>query len=317
MPAVVRGPQVLDAAGGVPRLLGPPPDAGGGRGEADPGATGDGVADEVPARAEPQPYGGIGDQVREAFGGDQAAVHVLAGVAGFVLDEEVAGGRVDPVGADDEVGAPGGAVLEPEHRLVAVLLDAHAPQAEAQGAGGELGEQDLVQVRAVDGVVRGTVPLLALLAERGAGEESAVVPAAQFDRAGPYGDRAQAALDAEAVQQPGGVGGDLEAGADLAQVAGLFVHVAGQARAGEPECEGQTSDPRPHDSDAWLLFHSHLTRGLRAPAGPPRCARGSAGAAGAPGPGPRTWRVRRRGAVAGVRCRRAAGGRRAVRRPAG
>ena len=42
----------------------------------------------------------------------------------------------------------------------------------------------------------------------------------------------------------------------------------GQARAGEPQCEGQTSDPRPHDSDAWLLFHSHLTRGLRGPAGP-------------------------------------------------
>jgi hypothetical protein len=93
---------------------------------------------EVAAGPDPRLRADLEIEVRDALGRDQAAIGDAAGEARRLLAEQCgAHGRVDPVGADEDVGRDARAALEPGRDAIARVLEADQPVTEMNAVGGE------------------------------------------------------------------------------------------------------------------------------------------------------------------------------------
>ncbi|MNQ09637.1 hypothetical protein D3C85_224540 [compost metagenome] len=110
-------------------------------------------------------------------------------------------------------------------------------------------EQQRVQVGAVHAAVRRAVALLHGIAQRHAGQFGAAAGAVDHQRLGARRDGREAAAEVELLKAAGGVGAELHAGADFAEVGGLFEDVGAVMGAGQRQRRGQPSDPAPGDED--------------------------------------------------------------------
>ena len=115
----------------------------------------------------------------QALGGHQPAVGGAAGEDGVLRPEQhLADGRVDAVGADEEVDLDRRAVLEARLDAVAVVGERGEPVADVQALGRERADERAQQVGAVHLVVREAEGLDDGIAQVGAQQRPPVVPAA-------------------------------------------------------------------------------------------------------------------------------------------
>ena len=154
MPALEGGDRVGRVAGVGPRLARPAvllDD----RHEVDEPPALDVVVHEVGLGAHPDLGGHLEVEVAQALGRHQPAIRGAAGEDGVLRAEQhLADGRVDAVGADQEVDLDRRAVRERRLDAVAVVDEAGEPVADVQALGRERADERAQQVGAVHLVVR-------------------------------------------------------------------------------------------------------------------------------------------------------------------
>jgi hypothetical protein len=207
------------------------------------------VLDEVAARADVDDDVGLGDVVlADLLDRDGAPVGDVGGVDRLVADQALAGGRVQPVGRDDQ--APGvlGAVGQGRRgAALGVLIEGDVLAGAQVDAGPPAGPQEeAVQVGAVhDQVGRAVAALQVLEVEAG---QHRPVEGVLHDHAGrqhaePLGLVEQAVV----VEDAGAVGGELEAGPDLGELGRALEHPHPEALAGQRERGREAADAAADD----------------------------------------------------------------------
>ena len=137
------------------------------------------VVDEVGVRAHPDLRGHLEVEVAQALGRHQPAVGGAAGEDGVLRPEQhLADGRVDAVGADEEVDLGRRAVREGRLDAVAVVDEAGELVSDVQALGREGAGEGAEQVGAVHLVVGEAEGVDDGIAQVGAQQRASVVPAA-------------------------------------------------------------------------------------------------------------------------------------------
>jgi len=129
---------------------------------------------------------------------------------------------VDASGANNEVSVGGKAVVEFHFDFFGVLDETDASVIEMKHAVRQRGGEDFEQVGAVKVVIRCAEVLFAKVGQALTGEEAAIVPPMDFNRERAHCDSAKRVGETEPMQDAVGVGANLDAGADLAQLGRLF-----------------------------------------------------------------------------------------------
>ena len=219
------------------------------------------VLHEVALGAHPHDHGlhvpGVGD-LRDR---QRAAVGHVLGADGLVVGELRADHGPDPVRGDDRVRLEDPAVVggRPGHGAPVDLhvLGLRDPDVVVQGHAelGALLHEQAVQVRAVGHDVGGAVALVVLagdvlpeqlLAREGVAEDD--VPGGHAGLDGPVEHPPLA-------QQAGGVGGHLQAGADLPELGGLLHELDLRAEPAQGEGVAEAADAASDDEDLGVLCH--------------------------------------------------------------
>src|SRR5262249_10650313 len=150
--------------------------------------TRDEVLHEVPAGADPRLRADLEPEVGDALDRHQAAIGHAAGEARRLLTEErSAYGRMDAVGADQDVAGNSGVVLEPGLDAVALVGEADNAVAQMDASCRKPGGDDREQVRTVNGEMRRAIELLTERVERRPLERAAVLPAPLVGADRPHG----------------------------------------------------------------------------------------------------------------------------------
>src|SRR5947209_2537307 len=178
MPAVIFGQRVLGPAFGQPGFLGRLR----GAADADPieGLTGvDIILDDTEVLPDPDADDAAEIEMRYAFGRHQAAPSHVASVARQLLAEQLrTHGRVDSVGADQNIASRNRSIGELQRDTVSILIDALDTRAQTDALFAEPAQQNVEQLRAVGGIIGRAEMRLRLLPERRVVETFAAVPAA-------------------------------------------------------------------------------------------------------------------------------------------
>jgi hypothetical protein len=106
--------------------------------------------------------------------------------------------------------------------LIVVLDETNASMIEMKHIIWQRGDEDLEQVGAMKMVVRRAEVLFAKVGQGLTGEEAAIVPSMDLNRERTHSDSAKRVGEAEPMQDAVGVGANLNAGADLAELGRLF-----------------------------------------------------------------------------------------------
>ena len=197
-----------------------------------------------------------GGEVAELLRGDDAAMPDIARVDRQLGPEQrLAHHRVDPVGADHDIGLGPAAVLEFERDPGAPLLQADQPPAELDGSGGDVAGQDLVEVAAVDdhvaGAERGLAGIAHVVAEHGlAGVELAADPVFR-----PEPDLEKLLFDAGGAQHLHRVGAEIDSGAKPLERGRLLVDPHAKAALFQEGRGDQPAEPRA--DDRYLPIRAH------------------------------------------------------------
>ena len=145
----------------------------------------------------------------------------IACVAGQFLPEKLpAHRRVDAVGADQYVARELCAVRQPDGDLVRGLRESLDARIEPEAFISDPTEQNVEQIGAVGVIVRRAELCLRTCAQRGIIEAVAIIPGAIVTSL--HADARQGLVESERAQDAGGVGAELDAGADLAERFGLL-----------------------------------------------------------------------------------------------
>jgi hypothetical protein len=205
---------------------------------------------EVGLGAHPDLRRDLDVEVRQPLGRDQPAVGGASGEGGVLRPEQqFADGRVDPVGADQEVDLDRRAVLERRSDPVAVLGQAEEPMAGVQALGRERAGERAEQVGAVHLVVREAEGPDDGVAQVGAQQRAPVVPAALVPGERAHAHPRQVLGEAQAMQDPRGVGADLDPGADLADGRRALVDVHVEAGLQQRQRRRDPADAATDDRD--------------------------------------------------------------------
>ena len=129
---------------------------------------------------------------------------------------------MDAVGADQHMAVQIVAVLDVHGDAVVVLGEAGAMHPETHRLGGQGVGENLDQVGAVNVVQRRPPAAGAFFAQRGHPQQLAVADITHIERTGDHRLRRHRLLQAQLTQHHRAVGGDLDAGADLGELRGLF-----------------------------------------------------------------------------------------------
>src|SRR5882757_2233940 len=156
-------------------------------------------------------------EMRDAFGGREPPVGDLPREPRLFLAEQAfANQGVDSVGSDQEIAALGRAILEAGGHAAFVLLDIEQASSKLDLLATERIRQKSDQVSPVEMVVGRPVTVLDRVTQFFAPQDTAVLPATKHDRGRANGGPRHRLAKAVAGQQPGGVGADLNARANLA-----------------------------------------------------------------------------------------------------
>jgi hypothetical protein len=274
VPARESRAQVGDVAVGRPRLE--TPVAGRhDRHHVDQLVGSDRVVHEVAPGPDPQRLHRAQRHLRRAVGRHQATERAQAREARIDgCRDRALHGRVDAVGADHHVGRDLGAfaraALQRERDPVGVLRHADAAPVEAELLAGQCLLQQARQIGAVRHVAMRAVQALARLAHGLHEQHAAVLPAPELPGGlQPHRELRQALRQSELVERAHHVRRHHDAGADLAQLAGLLVDhrveagLAQEQRGSEPaEAGADDGDARLHRTSAGR-FGSKVQPGIR------------------------------------------------------
>ena len=202
MPALERGERVRDLAAIRPRLARPAVllhD----RHEVDETLALDEVADEVRARAHPHLRRHVELEDAELLGRHQAAVgNTAREVRRLGAEQHLARGRVDPIGADEEVHVRPGPVGEGRIHAAIALGEPDQAVADVDAVGRHRAEEGGHEVRSMRLVMRKAEGFDHPFAEWGTEKRSAVVPSALMPGERLDTHRGQLVGEAEPVQDP-------------------------------------------------------------------------------------------------------------------
>ena len=198
--------------------------AGGHRGENAVQVLGaDPVGDQGAAGTEPVVAALIQIDAFQLLGGNQRPPHQDVGEVHVVLAEQLlADHRVDAVGGDQHMAVQVVAVFHMHGDAVVVLGEAGAVHPEPHRLGGQGVGENLDQVGAVDVVQRRAPALRAFLAQRRHVQQLAVADITHVERLRDHRLGRHGLLQTELAQHHRTVAGDLDAGADLGKLRGLF-----------------------------------------------------------------------------------------------
>jgi hypothetical protein len=227
------------------------------------------VVHEVAVRACPQ-AGGVPLQVgREVLAVDDGAIDHVAGDARRVAHELLAHDRLHAVGTDERHAAVRLAALVEHRDAGGVLLDALDPrgreEADAAGLLRAL-EKAQVHVGAVDHGVGVAEAGAEGLAGGDAADEALVDGVVHHHRLGIDSAGAGALAHAQRIEGGEGVGTELDAGADLADLGRLLEHVDVEAAAHQRQRGGQAADAaagHEHGRESGGGWHRGLLRERR------------------------------------------------------
>src|SRR5262249_3071068 len=197
----------------------------------------DEVVHEMPARADPRLRSDLGPEVGDALDRYQAAIGDAAGEARRLLTEERgAHGRMDAVGADQDVDGNSGVVLEPGLDAVALVGEADDAVPQMDASGRKPRGDDREQVGPVNREMRRTVELFTARVERRSLERPAILPAPLVGADRPHGLEVELLAEAEPVEDAHRVRRHVDAAADLGQLRSLLVDI--DLEAGVTERDG-------------------------------------------------------------------------------
>ena len=120
------------------------------------------------------------------------------------------------------------------------------------------GNQDLLQIDAVDDAI-GKAVALAEAFRRDRDDQLAADRIAHVDRDRLRGGLRDRRVEPEAGKDTPGIGSQLNARAELAQLLGSFSDQRPEAAGGEGECRRQPADPGAGDDDRLPLAHSKVS----------------------------------------------------------
>ena len=143
---------------------------------------------------------------------------------------------MNAVGADQDVGGDPRPVVEPCLGAVVRVAKADEPVAEMHTVGREARSDDVEQVGAMQGHMRGAVELLAERVERGALQGAAVLPAPLVGAGRTHPLTVEPGPEPEPAQDAGRVRRHVDAAADLGQLGRLLVDV--DLEPGLAQCHG-------------------------------------------------------------------------------
>ena len=138
--------------------------------------------------------------------------------------------------------------------LRAFALRRDAPRAEPDVGGLERLGEDANQIGAVRGEIRRAEipPVIAAALARG---ETAAFPVADVEKVGLEADCLDGVVQSERTQRLDGIGREIEAGADLAQRAGLFADDGFGAALLQRQRSGKAADAAADNGDARFAWH--------------------------------------------------------------
>src|SRR5262245_28420562 len=161
----------------------------------------DEVVHEVAAWAHPRLRAELELQISDALYRDQTAIGDAPCEAGRLLAQQRgAHRRVDPVGADDDVGRHTNAVVEPGLHAVALVPEPDQTMTEVKTLEHESGRDDREQIRAVHGQMRRAVELLAAGVEKRALQDAAILPPPLVRAKWTHGLTVERRAEAEPIQ---------------------------------------------------------------------------------------------------------------------
>ena len=200
--------------------------------------------------AHPELGGHLQLQVGQPVGRDQPAVGDTTGEVRLLgAEQQVADGRVDAVGAHQQLELDVGAVAEPGLDVVAAVGQIGELVAEMDPVGGQRVGQGGEQVGTVDLVLGVAEGGLQRCRQRRAQQGAAVVKAPLMPGQRRHPGLGQLLGQPEAVQHPCGVGADLQAGAYLAQHRGLLVDLDLEAGLQQRQGGAEAPDAAADDAD--------------------------------------------------------------------
>ena len=113
-------------------------------------------------------------------------------------------------------------------------------------------------------IVRRAEVTLACVGQRLASEFATVVPSADDDRVGPHSEAAHRLLESESMEDSRRVGTYLDAGADLAQLGGLFEHANIEASASKRQRRREPADSGADHDDSHVQTSDDESNGAAA-----------------------------------------------------
>jgi hypothetical protein len=181
-------------------------------------------------------------EMRDAFRGSEPPVGDLPREPWLFLTEQaLANLGVDSVGPDEEIAALGGAILKVSGHTSFILLDTDQTPTKLDLLATERVRQKGDEVSSVEMVVGRAIAVLDGVAQFFASQNTTVLPATKDDLGGADGGSRHGVAEPVATKQPGGVGADLNARADLALCQGLLKQ--GNVEAGSTQRYGGRRAP--------------------------------------------------------------------------
>jgi hypothetical protein len=183
----------------------------------------------------------------------------VRGADRLVVAQDPARHGVEAVGGEDDRAELAPTVVHGDRTPLGLLVPGHGDVVDQLHPCPAAGvQQRPVQVAAMDHHVGEAVTALHV-PQVEPGEDAAFERVLHEDALGEHAERLDLVEQAPVVEYAGAVGGDLQAGADLAEPVGLFEHPYPQALPGECQGVGQAADATAHhhDVDVAALF-SHV-----------------------------------------------------------
>jgi hypothetical protein len=183
---------------------------------------------------------------------------------GNVTDRGGADRRMCSVRADDHICALNAAVGElHDEPLVDGGIDTGDSGAQPHDVRRQRTDQQIDQVRPVEGVIRRSELSLGCGGERLFGQYAAVFPSQQPDGIGTDSRFAQFRTESESFQHSSGIGAELNSGAHLTERVRLLKHLDTESGLREAGRSGQAADPAADDHHIWHGQHLHRKRWKR------------------------------------------------------